>query len=59
MLDTMRTLPIEQQTMLELHYWEELDIAALAEVFETTTGAMRVRLHRARTALREKLEKTV
>lgn len=59
MLDTMRTLPIEQQTMLELHYWEELDIAALAEVFETTTGAMRVRLHRARAALREKLEKTV
>ena len=58
MLDAMRTLPIEQQTMLELHYWEELDVAALAEVFETTSGAMRVRLHRARAALREKLEKT-
>jgi RNA polymerase sigma factor (sigma-70 family) len=57
MLDAMRTLPIEQQTMLELHYWEELDIGALSEVFETTTGAMRVRLHRARAALREKLEK--
>lgn len=59
MLDAMRTLPIEQQTMLELHYWEELDIAALADVFETNSGAMRVRLHRARAALREKLEKTL
>lgn len=59
MLDAMRTLPIEQQTMLELHYWEELDIAALAEVFETNSGAMRVRLHRARAALREILEKSL
>ena len=54
-IETLRTLPVEQQTLLELHYWEEMDIAALAEVFETTAGAMRVRLHRARAALRERL----
>jgi RNA polymerase sigma-70 factor (ECF subfamily) len=54
-VEMLRTLPVEQQTLLELHYWEELDIAALSEVFETTAGAMRVRLHRARVALRERL----
>ena len=56
LVEALRQLPVEQQTLLELHYWEDLDAAALAEVFETTTGAMRVRLHRARQALREKVE---
>ncbi len=54
-VETLRTLPVEQQTLLELHYWEDLDIAALSDVFDVTAGAMRVRLHRARAALREKL----
>lgn len=51
----LRTLPVEQQTLLELHYWEELDAAALAEIFEVTAQVIRTRLHRARTALREAL----
>jgi len=54
-VETLRELPVEQQTLLELHYWDDLDIAALAEVFETTPGAIRVRLHRARKALRDRL----
>jgi RNA polymerase sigma-70 factor (ECF subfamily) len=54
-VEVMRTLPVEQQTLLELHYWEDFDMAALAEVFETTPGAIRVRLHRARKALKDKL----
>jgi len=53
--EAIRALPLELQTLLELHYWEELDAAALAEVFETTPGAIRVRLHRARGLLRERL----
>jgi RNA polymerase sigma factor (sigma-70 family) len=53
-LDILRTLPLEQQTLLELHYWEDMDASALAEVFETTLGNIRVRLHRARQALKEK-----
>lgn len=56
MVEVLRELPVDQQTLLELHYWEELDMAALADVFETTPGAIRVRLHRARKALRAKLE---
>jgi len=48
-------LPAEQQLLLELHYWHELDAEALAEVFESTSGAIRVRLLRARKALRERM----
>ena len=52
----LRQLPIEAQTLLELHYWQELDAEALAEVFEIEPGAVRVRLHRARQKLRELLD---
>lgn len=51
----LRSLPVEQQTLLELHYWEDMDIAALAEVFEMPQATIRTRLHRARKALREKM----
>lgn len=51
----LRELPIEQQTLLELHYWEDLDAAALAEVFDAPATTIRTRLHRARQALRERL----
>lgn len=52
-------LPAEQQLLLELHYWHELDARALAEVFDATPGAIRVRLLRARAALREGLRGTI
>lgn len=50
--EALRRLPVAQQTLLELHFWHDLDAAALAEVFDTTPGAIRVRLLRARRALR-------
>jgi RNA polymerase sigma-70 factor (ECF subfamily) len=56
MLEALRSLPVETQTLLELHYWQELDSEALAEVFETSAATIRVRLHRARRSLRERLE---
>jgi len=52
MCDVLRTLPIEQQTILELHYWDGLDAAALAEIFEIAPAAVRNRLSRARESLR-------
>jgi RNA polymerase sigma-70 factor (ECF subfamily) len=55
-IEALRRLPVEQQTLLELHYWQELDIDALSEVFELEPGTTRVRLHRARKKLRELLE---
>jgi len=51
----LRDLPAEQQLLLELHYWHDLDAAALAEVFDSTPGAIRVRLLRARRAVRERM----
>lgn len=51
----LRQLPVEQQVLLELHYWHDLDAAALAEIFAATTGAIRVRLTRARRVLRDRL----
>ncbi|XYI03515.1 RNA polymerase sigma factor [Sorangium sp. So ce1128] len=50
-------LPAEQQLLLELHYWHDLDAAALGDVFGAPAGTIRVRLLRARRALREKMER--
>ena len=56
LLEALRRLPVEQQTLLELHYWEEMDIAELAKVFDAQAATIRTRLHRARKALRELVE---
>ena len=51
----LRQLPVEQQVLLELHYWHDLDAAALAQMLDASPGAIRVRLLRARQALRARL----
>ena len=56
LIEAMRQLPVAQQTLLELHYWENMSIAELADVFDAEQPAIRQRLHRARVALREKME---
>lgn len=55
LISALRTLSVEQQTLLELHYWHDVDAAGLAEIFGTTTGAIRTRLVRARLALRDRM----
>jgi len=50
-------LPVAQQILLEYHYWHELNAAALAEIFVVPAGTIRVRLLRARNALRGALER--
>jgi len=49
-------LPDDYRTVLLLRDIEELDTAEAAEVLQTTPGAVKVRLHRARQALRHLLE---
>jgi RNA polymerase sigma-70 factor (ECF subfamily) len=56
LITALRRLPLEQQTLLELHYVQEMEIAELAEVFDASAGTIRGRLHRARKQLRELLE---
>ena len=57
LVEVLQQLPLEQQTLLELHYRQDVDIPALAEIYEVTLQVIRTRLHRARRTLREKLEK--
>lgn len=57
LVEALRRLPVESQTLLELHYWEDLDVAALAEIFDAPPPTIRTRLHRARKALREQIER--
>jgi RNA polymerase sigma factor (sigma-70 family) len=55
LLRCLQSLPVAQQTLLELHYWEGITIAELAEIFESPEVTVRSRLHRARSALREQM----
>lgn len=57
LLRALRKLPLEQQLLLELHYWEELPPVELAEVFDIAHATARTRLFRARGALREQMER--
>lgn len=52
----LRAMPIDQQIVLELYYWEELPLAEMSGVLGVQTGAVKSRLHRARNALRRQLE---
>jgi RNA polymerase sigma factor (sigma-70 family) len=58
LLDALRQLPVQQQTLLELYYWEELDTLELASVFEVRVGTIQTWLFRARSKLRELLQIT-
>ena len=51
LLQALQRVPVEQQTLLELHYWEQLAAPEIGEVLEIEPGTVRVRLHRARKAL--------
>lgn len=55
LLGALRELPLEQQILLELHYWEGLGHEELAEVLEIAEPTTRSRLFRARQALRDRL----
>lgn len=51
----LQRIPVHQQTLLELSYWEEVSNAELAKVFEIEPTTVRTRLFRARKALAEQL----
>lgn len=51
----LRELPAEHQLLLELHYWHDLNAVQLAEVFGARPGNIRIKLLRARRALRARM----
>lgn len=56
LLRALRQLPLPQQMAVELHYWEHLPLAEIAEVLDVAEGTIKSRLGRARQALRERIE---
>ncbi|KIG13088.1 RNA polymerase sigma-70 factor [Enhygromyxa salina] len=55
LLEALRRLPVEDQILLELYYWEELGGPALAELYAVPEGTIRTRLRKARQALEQAL----
>ncbi|MBX7084748.1 MAG: RNA polymerase sigma factor [Nannocystaceae bacterium] len=56
LLAALRALPLEQQMLLELYYFEQLGTEALAEVLQVPRGTVKSRLSRARAAARDAYE---
>ncbi len=58
-LAAMQRIPVALQLVLELHYWEGLDTAAIADVLDIPRGTVKTRLMRARERLRALLERSM
>lgn len=56
LLQALRRIPLESQTLLELYYWEELSAAKLGEVFGVPEGTIRGRIRAAKLDLRAALD---
>ncbi|PPD48319.1 MAG: hypothetical protein CTY16_05870 [Methylobacter sp.] len=56
LLDALRALPVADRSALALAYFQELDLKAIARIEGCSTGAVKVRLHRAKQRLRQLLE---
>jgi RNA polymerase sigma-70 factor (ECF subfamily) len=56
--ETLTGLPAGQREVLLLHAWAELSHAEIAEALALSEGTVRKRLHRARRALAERLERS-
>ena len=56
LLSALRRLPVDLQLALELHYWEGLSMAELADVLEAPEGTVKSTLRRARARLRERID---
>lgn len=55
LLEAIRTLPLDLQLLLELHYWEELSGPELSRVLAVPEGTIRSRLRRARERLQKEI----
>ncbi|NVB85787.1 MAG: sigma-70 family RNA polymerase sigma factor [Kofleriaceae bacterium] len=56
LLAALRALPVDQQILLEMFYWEGLERSALAEIFDVAEATIGSRLFRARQSLQATLE---
>ena len=57
LLEGLRAIPVEDQAILELHYWEDLTTDEIAEVLVIPPGTARGRLQRARDKLAQAIHR--
>jgi RNA polymerase sigma factor (sigma-70 family) len=55
LLEALRSIAIDDQFVLELHYWEKMSGPTLAQVYECSEPAIRGRLRRAKERLRAQI----
>ncbi len=55
----LRQLPLKYQTVLELHYWEDMHTGEIAEVLQVPVGTVRSQLRRGRQLLSEILGRPI
>jgi RNA polymerase sigma-70 factor (ECF subfamily) len=54
-LEGLRRIPLDYQVLLELHYWEHMSVAEIAEVLALPLGTAKTRLRRGRQLLGERM----
>ncbi|MEM7157615.1 MAG: sigma-70 family RNA polymerase sigma factor [Myxococcota bacterium] len=57
LLRALRSIPLDHQILLELHYWEKFSGPALAVALDVPEGTVRTRLRRARQLLTEAMRR--
>lgn len=57
LLECLRRIPLDAQVILELHYWETMTSAAIAEVLGVPHGTAQTRIRRARQLLAAEVER--
>ena len=53
LLRALRRLSVDQQVLLELHYWEHMKITELSQVLDTPPGTIKTRMRTARKRLEQ------
>jgi RNA polymerase sigma-70 factor (ECF subfamily) len=53
LLHALRHVPMAHQIVLELHYWEQMSAADIAEILDEPVGTIKTRLRRARQLLEQ------
>lgn len=53
LLEALRSIPVAQQVILELHYWEGMKTTEISEILDLPPGTVRSRLQRARARLED------
>jgi RNA polymerase sigma-70 factor (ECF subfamily) len=57
LIQALQLIPLENQMLLELYYWEELSVAEVASALEIAVGTVKSRLFRARGQLQDAMAK--